>query len=66
MDGQQIKQLRKGLGLSQEGLARKLGMSYNSVYLWERGSHRPSPLALEKLKLIEAELAEEVGSGTRE
>jgi len=56
MDGQQVKELRQKLGFSQEALARKLGISRQTVYLWEKGTYRPSPLALDKLKLIESEL----------
>ena len=32
-----IKQLRKSLGLTQESLAKRLGVSFASVNRWEKG-----------------------------
>ena len=48
-----IRQLRQKLGMSRDAFARELGVSYKTVYLWEKGKAQPSPLALEKLKKIE-------------
>ena len=45
-----IKQCRKLKGLTQERLARDLGVSLNTVQRWESGKNKPSPLALEKLQ----------------
>jgi len=47
-----VKALRQKLGISRDAFARKLGVTYKTVYLWERGA-KPSPLALEKLKELE-------------
>ena len=59
MDKESIKELRRQLGLSQEGLARKLGVSVITVRRWEKGSFKPSPLALlridESIKEIKRE-----------
>lgn len=44
-----VKELRLRLGLTQERLAQKLGVSLISVHNWERGTRRPSPLAQEAL-----------------
>lgn len=52
MDKGAIKELRLKLGLSQEGLARKLGVSVLTVRRWERGSSKPSPLALQRIEEV--------------
>lgn len=48
-----VRELRQKLGISRDAFAREIGVSYKSVYLWERGKAKPSPLALEKLKELE-------------
>jgi len=58
MDKEAIRELRRKLGLSQEGLARKLGVSVLTVRRWEKGSSKPSPLALTKLEEVIKELKE--------
>ena len=40
-----VKEVRKQLALSQEDLARKLGISYATVNRWENGQVKPSKLA---------------------
>jgi len=45
-----IKQLRRHLGLSQEKLAAKLGVSFPTIYRWEHNRAKPSPLALQKIE----------------
>lgn len=40
-----IKSIRQQLGLSQEELAQKLGVSFTSVNRWENGQTKPSKLA---------------------
>ena len=40
-----IKNIREKLNLTQEQLARKLGVSWATVARWERGKGEPSPLA---------------------
>ena len=40
-----IKSMRKRLGLSQEELAQRLGVSFTSVNRWENGQTKPSKLA---------------------
>lgn len=37
-DNHPLRQFRKARGLSQEALARELGVSVLTVYRWERGS----------------------------
>ncbi|MDX6270022.1 MAG: putative transcriptional regulator [Acidobacteriota bacterium] len=45
-----IKKLRSKLGLTQEQLAKALGVSWITVNRWERKKCSPSPLAVEKLR----------------
>jgi DNA-binding transcriptional regulator YiaG len=44
-----LKRIRSQLGLSQEGLARELGISFATVNRWENGQTRPSKLAKARL-----------------
>ena len=37
MTGEEVKQLRRQLGLTQEQLAEVVGVTANSVARWERG-----------------------------
>ncbi len=45
-----LKEIRRKLGLSQEKLAHRIGVSFTSVNHWERGRRRPIPIALTKIK----------------
>jgi len=40
-----VKKIREQLTLSQEDLARQLGVSYATVNRWENGQSKPSKLA---------------------
>lgn len=44
-----VKEIRKQLGLSQEDLARELGVSFATVNRWENGQVKPSKLAMAQL-----------------
>lgn len=44
-----ISEVRSRAGLSQEGLARLLGVSFVSVNRWERGASQPSPAQAERI-----------------
>lgn len=44
-----IKEVRQQLALSQEDLARELGVSYATVNRWENGQSKPSKLARAQL-----------------
>ena len=48
-----VRQLREKLGISRDAFARKVGVTYKTVYLWEKGKTKPSTLALEKLEELE-------------
>lgn len=57
MSAEEIKNLRKSLRLKQSELAILLGVSQNTIYLYEKGKRQPSPLTsvvLESLKKIAA------------
>jgi len=43
--GALAKEIRTQLELSQEDLARELGVSYSTVNRWENGRYRPSKMA---------------------
>jgi len=44
-----VKEVRRQLALSQEDLARELGVSYATVNRWENGQSKPSKLAKAQL-----------------
>ncbi len=52
----EIKEIRETLGLSQEALARLVGVSCQTVNRWELGKSSPSALARERLKGISDEI----------
>ncbi|MGH6889691.1 MAG: DNA methyltransferase [Rhizomicrobium sp.] len=47
-----VKEFRESKGLSRAALAHQLGVSSITLYRWETGSTRPSPLAAERLTEI--------------
>lgn len=51
--GEYIRQVRNTKGLTQEQLARYLGVNYTTVNRWENGHHEPSPMALRLIKSLE-------------
>ena len=53
MDREHLKHLRLTFGLSQESLARLIGVSVRSVARWEAGNTAPSPLAERQLAALE-------------
>lgn len=50
-----IRRLRAKLNLSQEDLAKLLGVSFMSVNRWENGHFEPTIIVKEKLKDLFAE-----------
>lgn len=55
-----LKEVRRKLGLTQEALAQRLGVSFTSVNRWENGQTNPSPLARRQIE----ELFENKTKGT--
>jgi len=51
-----IRQCRVLKGWTQEQLARNIGVSLNTVQRWESGKTVPSPLAMEKLQKVLADV----------
>lgn len=49
-----VRSIRMLRGLTQEGLARELGVSFATVNGWENGRHRPIPLLEKKLQELAA------------
>ncbi len=45
-----IKKVRVQLGLSQEDLAREVGVSYATVNRWENGRFLPSRMAIRQVE----------------
>src|SRR5262245_6322759 len=45
-----VRAVRSSRGLTQEGLARELGVSFATVNGWENGRHRPIPVLARRLE----------------
>jgi len=56
---EKLKYCRKQMAWTQEQLARKIGVSLNTVQRWESGKTYPSPLAMEKLKSLLGDVLEQ-------
>lgn len=52
-----IRQLRQGMGLTQEQFAMVLGVTYTTINRWENAHMQPSPLALKQIRLMLKELS---------
>ena len=60
---QEIKDLRKALGRTQEELARLIGATSMSVFRWETGRSAPIPSYQEKLKKLQEWVRGQGGKG---
>jgi putative transcriptional regulator len=56
MEAQDLKDLRKLLGLSQMDLAVKLGVSLATIWNWESGRFKPSKMAQRAIKQLDQEM----------
>ena len=54
-----VKEIRRQLALSQEDLARELGVSYATVNRWENRLSKPSKLARAQLEAFCGRMIEE-------
>jgi putative transcriptional regulator len=54
--GRLVRELRQQMGLTQEKLAARLGVSFSTLNRWENEHSRPSPLAREKLEQLKRQL----------
>jgi len=62
----EIRSIREGIGLSQDGFAALVGVSSATVFFWEAGRTRPSPLAREKLLCVKRAAGEIKKAGAKE
>jgi len=53
MKGQDIKKLRKRLGLTQIEFAKEVGVSFATANRWEQGHFKPLPICEERLKELQ-------------
>jgi len=56
-----IKDLRRGLGLTQEQFAAKVGVTFSTVNRWENGRGAPSPLAMRQIEALLREIPKKTG-----
>jgi DNA-binding transcriptional regulator YiaG len=54
-----IKELRTALGISQQALAAKLGVSLGSIRVWEYGKFKPMPVYQERIDRLISETKKE-------
>jgi putative transcriptional regulator len=47
-----VRDLRSRLGLTQEELARELGVSFSTVNGWENKKHSPLPVLMRQLRMM--------------
>ena len=47
-----VKELRKQKGMTLMDLAQAVGVSMNTIILWERNISKPNPENMEKLKEV--------------
>ncbi len=51
-----FRQLRAGLGLTQEQFAAKIGVTYSTINRWENDKGKPSPLALLRIERLQQKI----------
>lgn len=56
-----VRELRDRLGLTQEQLAREIGVSFSTINMWENGKRVPQPFLRRRL----VEMAGAVGLPTK-
>lgn len=55
-----VKELRAQMGISQQALAARLGVSLGSVRVWEYGKFKPMSVYQERIDKLIAEQGKEV------
>lgn len=53
---EEVRQLRKSLGMTQEGFAHMIGVTFATVNRWERGKSVPQELASKELSRLQAKV----------
>jgi len=61
MTGEEIKVLRKKMGLTQEDFASKVGARTTTISRWETGKQRPGRMARKLLDLMKERVDREAG-----
>ncbi len=56
--GKLIREMRSHFGLTQEQLALHLGVTYSTTNRWENGRGTPSPLAVQKIETMLAQMGD--------
>jgi transcriptional regulator with XRE-family HTH domain len=54
-----VREIRTRLGLTQEKLAVRLGVTFPTINRWENGRANPSPLALKQIEDLLAALGKD-------
>ena len=54
-----VRELRDRLGLTQEKLAARLGVTFPTINRWENSRAKPSPLALKQIEDLLADLGDQ-------
>lgn len=57
-DAHLVRELRSRLGLTQEKLAARLGVTFPTINRWENGRAKPSPLALKQIEDLLVDLGD--------
>jgi len=55
---QLVRDLRQRLGLTQEKMAARLGVTFPTINRWENGRAKPSPLALKQIEDLLVDLGD--------
>lgn len=54
MSGEEIRELRTSLHLSQEAFAKEVGVTLNTICRWENGHMHPNQLAVRAIQVVKA------------
>lgn len=49
---QKVKEVRKELGLTQEQLAREIGVTFSTINRWENRKTKPNNLAIKAFEMF--------------
>jgi len=50
-----VKRIRKKLGLTQEQLAQRIGVTFSTINQWENGHRTPLPFLMKRLHELDNE-----------
>ena len=65
VSGNEIRELRKRLGLTQEEFAHAVAVTFSTVNRWENGHAKPSKLARRAIEALAAAKTGEVQAGSQ-